>query len=87
MACEVPVIASRVGGIPEVVRDGLDGFLAAVGDLQTMAQRAIQILSEPSLRDAMGKNAREQAEKSFCAYKIILRYEALYDRIISEVRG
>ena len=87
MACEVPVIASRVGGIPEVVRDGLDGFLAAVGDLQTMAQRSIQILSEPSLRDAMGKNAREQAEKSFCAYKIILRYEALYDRIISEVRG
>jgi N-acetyl-alpha-D-glucosaminyl L-malate synthase BshA len=86
MACEVPVIASDVGGIPEVVRDGQDGFLAQPGDVDTMAAKAIEILGTDGRRAAMGANARRQATQHFCAQKIIDRYEDFYDRIIREVR-
>ena len=47
MACQVPVIASRVGGLPEVVRDGRDGFLVTPGDVTTMAARAVELLMDP----------------------------------------
>lgn len=87
MACEVPVVASSVGGLPEVVRHGKDGFLASVGDVETMAARAIEVLSNDGKRAAMGANARQQAHDSFCAYKIIARYEAFYERVIREVRS
>ncbi len=86
MACEVPVVASRVGGLPEVVRDGEDGFLVPVGDVNGMAARAIDILSDENKRTAMGSNARQQAHQNFCAYKIIERYEAFYERVIQSVR-
>ena len=54
MACEVPVIATRVGGLPEVVEDGECGYLFGVGDVQGMAERAIEILSDAGLRRAIG---------------------------------
>ena len=47
MACQVPVIASSVGGLPEVVRDGRDGYLVSPGDVTTMASRAIELLTDP----------------------------------------
>ncbi len=87
MACQVPIVASRVGGIPEVVRDGQDGFLASVGDVEGMAASAVEILSEDSKRLAMGASAREHAHGSFCAYKIIDRYEAFYHSVIQSVKG
>ena len=61
MACEVPVIASRVGGVPEVVTDGETGFLSEVGDVEKMANDAARLLSDPELRREMGKRARESA--------------------------
>jgi N-acetyl-alpha-D-glucosaminyl L-malate synthase BshA len=85
MACEVPIIASKVGGIPEVVRDGEDGFLARPGDVETMAAKAIEVLSDDRKRTAMGATAREQAHENFCAYKIIALYEAFYERVIQQV--
>jgi N-acetyl-alpha-D-glucosaminyl L-malate synthase BshA len=87
MACEVPVIATRVGGIPEVVSDGVDGFLYDVGDIQAMADGCLLILNNPPIRDNLGKAAREHANRDFCASKIVLHYEDLYLRTIEEARS
>ena len=84
MACEVPVIATRVGGIPEVVRDGIDGFLYNVGDIGAMADGCFSILNNRELREEMGKAARDHATREFCASKIVLQYEDLYHRTIAE---
>src|SRR5262249_165484 len=65
MACEVPVIATRVGGIPEVVRDEIDGFLYDVGDITSMADGCLQILQRSDLREELGKSARERATREF----------------------
>jgi L-malate glycosyltransferase len=85
MACEVPVIASNVGGIPEVVRNGRDGFLVEPGDIATMATLAAEVLSDSEKQAAMGAAARQQAHENFCSDSIIARYERFYDRIIREV--
>src|ERR687890_1809818 len=61
MACEVPVVASRVGGVPEVVTDGETGCLAEVGDVDKMADDAARLLSDDAARRAMGRRARESA--------------------------
>jgi L-malate glycosyltransferase len=87
MACEVPVVAAKVGGIPEVVRDGIDGFLHAVGDVEAMAQRSLSILADADLRRNLGRAARDHATREFCASKIVLRYEDLYLRTIEQTRS
>lgn len=87
MACEVPVIATRVGGIPEVVRDGVDGFLYEIGDVQSMAKGCLSILGNPQLRETLGKSARDRATREFCASKIVLQYEELYRRTIQEAHS
>src|ERR1700747_2260768 len=84
MACEVPVIATPVGGIPEVVHDGIDGFLYDVGDVQAMADGCLSILNNPQVRDNLGKAAREHANRDFCASKIVLRYEEHFIGTIEE---
>jgi L-malate glycosyltransferase len=78
MACEVPVIATRVGGIPEVVRDGTDGFLFEVGSVPSMAEGCLRILGDAHLRASMGASARDRAHREFCSSKIVQQYEALY---------
>jgi N-acetyl-alpha-D-glucosaminyl L-malate synthase BshA len=87
MACEVPVVASRVGGIPEVVRDGVDGYLHEVGNIQSMAESCLSILNNPRLRKDLGISAREHATREFCASKIVLQYEDLYSRTIEEAHS
>jgi L-malate glycosyltransferase len=82
MACEVVPIATKVGGVPEVVEHGKSGFLAEVGDVQAMAQYAIQILEDESKLRAMGKAARSSAQARFCASKIIPQYEEFYRRVV-----
>jgi N-acetyl-alpha-D-glucosaminyl L-malate synthase BshA len=83
MACEVPVIATRVGGLAEVVRDQLDGFLYELGDVESMAQGCLAILRDEMLRVRMGQSARERARREFCASKIVLQYEDLYQKTIA----
>jgi len=84
MACEVPVVASRVGGLPEVLSDGLDGFLVEPRDTKSMAERAIEILSDGARRLEMGRHARETAHSRFCSTKIIPSYEAFYRKILNQ---
>ena len=86
MACQVPVIASRVGGLPEVVRDGRDGYLVSPGDVTTMASRAIELLTDPGRHLTVGRNAREFAMEKFCSTKIIPLYEDYYRQVIRSVR-
>jgi N-acetyl-alpha-D-glucosaminyl L-malate synthase BshA len=83
MACEVPVVVSNVGGLPEVVSDGVEGFLVAPHDVTTMAARAVQILSDEAGRKEMGRRARESARARFCSSKIIPQYENYYRKVIA----
>ena len=82
MACEVPCIATAVGGVPEVIEHGRTGYLSQVGDVETMSRCAIEILSdEKRLRD-MGMLARWEAQAKFCSTRIIPEYETFYRRIL-----
>jgi glycosyltransferase involved in cell wall biosynthesis len=82
MACEVVPISTRAGGVPEVIDHGKTGFLADVGDVDTMAKYAIELLGdEPRLR-AMGKAARAVAMERFNAAKIVQQYEDFYRRVL-----
>ncbi len=82
MACEVPVIATRVGGLPEVVRDGETGYLVELGDIRTMADRAIEILSDERVRRAIGARGRQWALEQFNTERVIPQYEKIYERVI-----
>src|SRR5947209_2779539 len=82
MACEVPAIATNVGGLPEVVEHRKTGFLAEVGDVESMAGFAIEVLSDDKKLREMGKLARFEAQARFCASKIIPQYEQFYQRIL-----
>ena len=83
MASEVPVIASRAGGLPEVVADGETGFLCPVGDVSAMAERAIAILGDGELRARMGKRARALALERFDEERIVPRYRDLYSAVLT----
>jgi N-acetyl-alpha-D-glucosaminyl L-malate synthase BshA len=82
MACEVPVVVSRVGGLPEVVTDGREGFLVDSHNVEGMAARAFEILSDDLLRREMGRRGRETAQARFCADRIVQQYEEYYQRIL-----
>ncbi len=82
MACEVPVIASCTGGLPELVTPGETGFLAEVGDIQAMAEYTERILTDDALRARMRKACRSVAVERFNANDIVARYEAYYARVV-----
>jgi L-malate glycosyltransferase len=82
MASEVVPITTNVGGVPEVVEHGKSGFLAKVGDVETMASYAIEILKDEGRLRAMGKQCRQAARARFCTTKIIPQYEQFYRRVL-----
>jgi len=71
-----------VGGLPEVIRDGVDGYLVPPRDVKTMAARALDVLTDPDRRERMGRAARERALSEFCSSKIIPLYERLYEELL-----
>jgi L-malate glycosyltransferase len=82
MACEVPIIATRVGGVPEVVEEGGCGYLFEVGDVIGMANTTLMILKDEEERKRLGRRGREIAITRFATEKIIPQYEELYRKVI-----
>jgi L-malate glycosyltransferase len=82
MACEMPVIASDSGGIPEVVVHGETGFLAPVGDVETMGEYAVRLGLDPALRARMGAAGRARAIEKFSPETMVDQYEALYREVV-----
>jgi N-acetyl-alpha-D-glucosaminyl L-malate synthase BshA len=82
MACGVPVIATAAGGLPDVVQDGETGFLAPVGDVAEMSERALRILRDQAMLDRMRHNAATRALE-FAADRIVPRYEQLYHEVLA----
>jgi N-acetyl-alpha-D-glucosaminyl L-malate synthase BshA len=87
MASEVPVIATRAGGLPEVVEDGESGYLLPVGDIDGMAARSIEILSDVRLQRRMGRAARDIAERKFNESRVVPIYRNFYERVIAGARA
>jgi len=84
MACEVPVIASDVGGMREVIDDRKDGFLLPARDVDAMARAAIELLRDPPRARALGRAARAKAQARFCSTLVVPRYVSFYEKILAE---
>jgi N-acetyl-alpha-D-glucosaminyl L-malate synthase BshA len=83
MACKVPTIATRVGGVPELIEDGVTGRLYAVGDVDAMAEGAIELLSDSKRLTAMADAGRKAAQDQYCASRIIPVYEKYYESVLA----
>jgi N-acetyl-alpha-D-glucosaminyl L-malate synthase BshA len=84
MACRVPTIATRVGGVPELIEDGVNGRLFPVGDVEGMGEAAIALLSDDARLEAMRAAGRRTAQKHFCASQIIPQYERYYAHVLEQ---
>jgi N-acetyl-alpha-D-glucosaminyl L-malate synthase BshA len=82
MACGTPVVASRVGGLPEVITHGETGFLHEPNDLDGMAASALALLTEPELRNRLSRAARATIVERYCEERIVPMYEEFYARLI-----
>jgi N-acetyl-alpha-D-glucosaminyl L-malate synthase BshA len=85
MACEVPVIATNVGGLPEVVTHGVDGYLFEPRDVPSGAKYALEVLTRPDRGRSMGEQARASARRQYCSNDIIPLYEAYYRKVLNAV--
>ncbi len=79
LACKVPVIATSVGGLPEVVRHGVDGMLFEVGDVDAMGAAAVEILRDPERHARMAEAARQGAVERFSEDAIVGQYRGVYE--------
>jgi N-acetyl-alpha-D-glucosaminyl L-malate synthase BshA len=84
MACKVPSIATWVGGVPELIDDGVTGLLFDVGDVEAMASGAVSLLSDRVRLDAMRDAARHEAQKRFCASLVVPRYVHYYEQVLAQ---
>jgi len=85
MAAKVPVISSNAGGIREVNVHGVTGFLATIGDVETMANYSLKLLQNPELHQEFRNNAYERA-KEFSMDTIVPKYEEVYNRALSSIQ-
>ena len=87
MASGVPVVASRVGGVPEVVIDGETGVLCELGDVEGMAEAAVRLLTDPALYKRFAEAARRRAVETFSETQVTPRYEKVYEVALGAARG
>jgi N-acetyl-alpha-D-glucosaminyl L-malate synthase BshA len=85
MACEVPVVASRVGGLPEIIDDGVTGFVCPPDDLELMAERGVRLLTDRALRESVTRQAVSLVRSRYCAGAIVPLYEAAYRQVLASV--
>ncbi len=83
LSCEVPVIATRVGGLPEVVVDGENGYLLPLGDVEGMAAAAVSLLEDEPRRRQFGAAGRRRAVEEFQEDRIVARYREIYRRVLA----
>jgi len=84
MACGVPPIATQVGGVPELITHGVDGYLEPVGDIAAQAQRAVHLLTNSALHQQIATAARQTAVTRFATSKIIPQYESYYQQVLEK---
>ncbi|MGC9292587.1 MAG: N-acetyl-alpha-D-glucosaminyl L-malate synthase BshA [Acidobacteriaceae bacterium] len=82
MACEVPTIGTAVGGVPELIEDGVTGMLFPVGAVEAMGEAAIALLKEPDRLQAMAQAGRKVAKHTFCSTKVVPQYEKFYESVL-----
>ena len=83
MACKVPTIATRVGGVPELIDHGVTGLLYSVGDVEGMAAGALELLKNRGRLEVMRDEARKAARTRFCATLVIPQYVKFYEQILN----
>lgn len=83
MACRVPPIATNVGGIPELIDNGENGLLFGVGEIEAMAEGALDLLHSPERFRTLADRARQSAEARFSAHTIIPQYERFYEQVLA----
>jgi L-malate glycosyltransferase len=87
MACGVPVVGTAAGGLPEVVEDGVQGFLRPVGDVDGMASAALKILEDDAVWRRFSQASRTRAETEFPTDGLVARYRALYEKTLGGSGG
>lgn len=83
LACGVPVVGSIVGGLPELVIDGENGYLETIGDFEAMAKKSIRILTDDELKQKMSESARKLAVEKYETKNIIKQYYSFYEKVLS----
>jgi L-malate glycosyltransferase len=83
MACEVPVVASRVGGLPEIIDDGVTGYACPADDLDAMIARSVEVLTDVTRRAQMGRAAAEVVRTRYCTDLIVPQYETAYRQVLT----
>ncbi len=83
MACQVPVVASHVGGLPEVIDDGVTGFLHPPEEINGMAKSAVRLLTDRRRHRAIAKAALAAVVQRFCASVIVPEYETFYAEVLN----
>lgn len=86
-ACELPVIATRIGGIPDVVTDGESGFLSEIGDTEKMSSDVLRLLRNEDVLRKFGERGRELAVSRYGTEKIIPQYIAFYEKILQRAKA
>ena len=84
MACEVPVVASRVGGLPEFIQHGVTGFLQSPDDLSGMVDSSLALLTDPALHERIASAGWRTVRERFCADAIVPLYEAYYEEVLAK---
>ena len=84
MACELPVVGSSVGGLPELIVHGETGYIAEIGDVERMAKYAIELLTNDARYKIFSSASRRRAVDTFRAEKIIDQYESYYEQVLAE---